>query len=77
MTDDLFNQTPSQCLWEAFSHDAIIVQTSFNHTYPPLFIAKYSFTRLYALRQCRLNKTAEKALKQQQEDLNPDFPDYV
>ena len=51
---DLFNQTPSQLLWEASSHAAINAQTLFIHKYPPMSITRYSFTQLSELEHRRV-----------------------
>ena len=56
---DLFNWTPSQVLWEAFSHAAINLQRLLMYIYPPLSIAKYSFIQLSGLEQCRVKKLAQ------------------
>ena len=41
---DLFNQTPSQCLWEASSHMLQLMRDDCAYTYPPLSIARYSYS---------------------------------
>ena len=45
----LFNQTPSQLLWEASSHMLQLMYKGYLYTYPPLSIARYSFTQLSEL----------------------------
>ena len=49
-----FIPTPTQVLWEAFSHTTIIVQRLFVHTYPSLSVTRYSFKLLSELR-CEQN----------------------
>ena len=53
---DLFNQTPSQLLWEASSYVLQLMREGCSYTYPPLSIAKYSFIQLSGLEQCRVKK---------------------
>ena len=53
---DLFNQTRSRLLWEAFSHAAINSQWLFVNKYSPLSIARYSIILLSELEQCRVKK---------------------
>ena len=56
---DLFNQTPSQLLWEASSHTLQLMRKGCSYTYPPLSIARYSFIQLNGLEQCRVKKLAQ------------------
>ena len=37
---DLFNQTPSQLLWETSSHKLQVMCESCSYTYPPLSVAR-------------------------------------
>ena len=53
---DLFNRTPSRPLWEAFSHVTINSQKLLVHIHSSLSIARYSFTQLSELEQCRVKK---------------------
>ena len=46
-----------------------LLRIDYSLTYPPLFIARYSFIQLSELRQREVNKIAQ-ALKRQQEDSN-------
>ena len=39
---DLFTQTPSRLLWEAYSHMLQLMRDGCSYTYPPLSIARYS-----------------------------------
>ena len=55
---DLFNQTPSQLLWEASSHMLQLMREGCSYTYPPLSIARYSFILPSELEQCRVKKLA-------------------
>ena len=55
---DLFSQTPSRLLWEAFSHVQQLMREGRSHTYPSLSIARYSFIQLSELEQCRVKKLA-------------------
>ena len=55
---DLFNQTPSQLLWEASSHMLQLMREGCSYTYPPLSIARYSFIQLSELEQCRVKNLA-------------------
>ena len=48
---DLFNQTPFQFLWELSSHVLQLMHEGCSYTYPPLFIAGYSFIQLSELEQ--------------------------
>jgi len=43
---DMFNQTPSQPLWEDFSQSAIITRRLLVYKYPSLYIVRCSFIRL-------------------------------
>ena len=56
---DLFNQTPSQLLWEASSHMLQLMREGCSYTYPPPSIARYSFIQLSELEQCRVKKLAQ------------------
>ena len=56
---DLFNQTPSQFLWEASSHILQLMREGCSYTYPPLSIARYSFIQLNELEQCRVTKIVQ------------------
>ena len=56
---DLFNQTPSQLLWEASSHMLQLMHKGCSYTYPPLSTARYSFIQLSELEQCRVKKLAQ------------------
>ena len=56
---DLFNQTPSQILWEASSHMLQLKREGCSYTYPPLSIVNYSFIQLSELEQCRVKKLAQ------------------
>ena len=56
---DLFTQTPSRLLWEAFSHMLQLMREGCSYTYPPLYIVSYSFIQLSKLEQCRVNKLAQ------------------
>ena len=56
---DLFNQTPSQLLWQAFSHLLQLIHKGCSYTYPPLSIARYSFIQLSELEECRVKKLAQ------------------
>ena len=47
-------QTPSKLLWEASSHMLQIMRDGYSCTCPPLSIARYSFTQLNDLEQCRV-----------------------
>ena len=49
---DLFNQTPSQLLWEASSHMLQLMREGCLYTYPPLYISRYSVIQLSELKQC-------------------------
>ena len=49
---DLFNQTPSQLLWEASSRMLQLIREGCSYTYPPLSIARYSLMELSELKQC-------------------------
>ena len=49
----LFNQTPSQLLWEASSHMLQLMCEGCSYTYPPLYVARYSFIQLSELEQCK------------------------
>ena len=51
---DLFNQTPSQLLWEASSRMVQLMRGGCSYTYPPLSIASYSFIQLSEPEQCRV-----------------------
>ena len=53
---DLFNQTPSQLLWEASSHMQQLMYEGCSYTYPPLSIAR-SIVR--KLEQCRVKQSAQ------------------
>ena len=59
---DLFYQTPSELHWEASSHAAINAQR-LHIQISTISTAKYSFTQLGELEQCRVKKPAQ--------DLNP------
>ena len=56
---DLFTQKPSQLLWKASSHMLQLMREGCSYTYPPLSIARYSFTHLSELEQCRVKKLAQ------------------
>ena len=56
---DLFTQTPSWLLWEAFSHMLQLMHEGGSYTYPPLSIARYSFIQLSEWEQCRMKKLAK------------------
>ena len=56
---DLFNQTPSQLLWEASSHMLQLMREGCSNTYLPLSRARYSFIQLSGLEQCRVKKLAQ------------------
>ena len=55
---DLFTQSPPRLLWEASSHMQQLMREDCSYAYPPLSIARYSFTQLSVLVQCRVNKLA-------------------
>ena len=55
---NLFNQTPSQLLWEASSRLLQLMHEDCTYTYPPLSIARYSLIQLGELEQCRVEKLA-------------------
>ena len=55
----MFNQTPSQLLWEASSQMLQLMREGCSYTYPPLSIARYSFIQLSELEQCRVKKLAQ------------------
>ena len=67
---DLFNQIPSQLLWEASSHMVQLMHEGCSYTYPPLSIARYSFIQLSELEQCRVKKLAQ-GFNTAAEDSNP------
>ena len=67
---DLFNQTPSQLLWEASSHMLQLMREGCSYTYPLLSIGKYSFIQPSELEQCRVNKFAQ-GFNIAAQDLNP------
>ena len=67
---DLFTQTPSRLLWEASSHMLQLMRKGYSYTYPPLFIAMYSFIQLSELEQCRGKKIAQ-GFSTAAQDLNP------
>ena len=54
---DLFNQTPSQLLWETSSHMLQLMRGGSYIVYQPLSIARYTIMQLRKLEQCRVNKT--------------------
>ena len=56
---DLFNQTPSQLLWEASSRKLQLMREGCSYIIPPLSIASNSFIQLSELEQCRLKKLAQ------------------
>ena len=56
---DLFNQTPSQLLWEASRYMLPLMHEDCSYIYPPLSIARYSFIQLSELEQCRVKKLAQ------------------
>ena len=56
---DLFNQTPSQLLWEASSHVLHLMPEDCSYTYPILSIARYSFIQLGDLEPYRVKKRAQ------------------
>ena len=56
---DLFNQTPSQLLWEASSHMLQLMREGCLYTYTPLSKTRYSFRQLSELEQCRVKKLAQ------------------
>ncbi|KAK2173803.1 hypothetical protein NP493_848g01025 [Ridgeia piscesae] len=56
---DLFNQTPFQLLWEAFSHMLQLMHEGCSYTYPPLSIARYLFIQLSELEQCRMKNLSK------------------
>ena len=49
---DLYTQTPSQLLWEAYRHMLQLLHEGCSYTYPPLSIARYSFIQLGELELC-------------------------
>ncbi|KAK2173792.1 hypothetical protein NP493_848g01030 [Ridgeia piscesae] len=53
----MFNQTPSQLLWEASSHMLQLMREGCLCKYPPLSLARYSFIQLSELEQRREKKT--------------------
>ena len=53
---DLFNQTPSQFIWEAPSHATINARMLL--TYPPLSTARHLFMQLSELEKYRVNSFA-------------------
>ena len=55
----LFNQTPYQLLWEASNHVLQLMRVGCSYTYPPLYVARYSFIQLSELEQCRVKKVAQ------------------
>ena len=55
---DLFTQTPFQLLWEASSHMLQLMRKGCSYTYPPLYIARYSFIQLSELAQYRVKTLA-------------------
>ena len=55
----LFTHTPSQLLWEASSHMLQLMREDCSYIYPPLSIARYSFTQLSELEQCRVIKVVQ------------------
>ena len=55
----LFNQTPSQLLWEASIHMQQLKCESCSYTYQPLSIARYSFIQLSELKRCGVKKLAQ------------------
>ena len=57
---DLFNQTPSQLIWEASSRMLHLMREDCSYTYPPLSIVRYSFIQLSELEQCRVTKLAQR-----------------
>ena len=67
---DLFTQTPSRLLWEAYIH----MREGYSYTYPPLYIARYSFIRTFIqlseLEQCRVKKLA-RGFNTTAQDSNP------
>ena len=56
---DLFNQTPTQLLWEASSHMLQLMREGCSYTYPSLSIAGYSFMQLSEMEQCRVKQLAQ------------------
>ena len=66
----LYNQTPSQLLWEASSRMLQLMCEGCSYTYPPLSIARYSFRQLSELEQCRVKKRAQ-GFNTAAQDLNP------
>ena len=56
---DLFNQTPSQLLWEASSHMQQLKREGCPYTYPPLSVARYSFIQLSELKRCGVKTLAQ------------------
>ena len=53
---DIFNQTPSQRLWEASSLMLQLMCEGCSYRYAPLSVANYSFIQLSELEQCRMKK---------------------
>ena len=51
---DLFNQIPSQLVWEVSSHTLQLIRDGCSYTYPPLSIASYSIIQPSELEQCRV-----------------------
>ena len=56
---DLFNQTSSRLLWEAFSHMLQLKCKGCSYTYPPLSMVRYSLIQLSELEQCTVKKLAK------------------
>ena len=57
---DLFNQTPSQLLWEASSHMIQLIRESCSYTYLAITTARYSCIQLSELEQCRVKTFAQR-----------------
>ena len=65
-------QHNTRFLQEAFSHAVIATQGLLVHTYPPLSIARFSFTQPNELGRSGVIETAQ-ALKRHQKYINPGF----
>ena len=67
---DLFTQTPSHVIWEAFTHMLQLMCEGCSYTYPPLSIARYSYIHLSELEQCRV-KNLGQCFNTAAQDSNP------
>ena len=67
---DLVSQTPSRLPWQEFSHVAINARKIFTHKYTPLFVVRYSISKLNELEQCRVKESAH-VFDMTATDLNP------